>query len=279
MSQLRLLGAPHQLKQVIVNLLTNACKYVAQGSIVLRCEVADRADLFYFAVEDTGPGVSPEVKQRLFDPFVAGVQPGTGLGLPLCRNIVELMRGQLALESTTRGGSIFSFSIPLTLAPEEEEPIVARAPRVHARLKVLVADDQRINRQLLIKKLRRVLPESSFHEAELGEDALQMCLEGRFDLVFMDEIFDRKKVSAPLADASQPMSGLEVTREIRTWQRANAAKAHPCVIVGCTGNTGEKHNALAMAAGQDAVWGKPTPTEQQMATALSEMLARKLPTE
>ncbi|MFP4540090.1 MAG: response regulator, partial [Opitutales bacterium] len=149
---LRRLGDPTRLRQVLVNLVGNAVKFTAQGEVVV--EVAEAgADRLVFAVRDSGIGVPPDRVGQLFQPFsqvdatTTRRFGGTGLGLVICRLIVERMGGEITYEDNPGGGSIFRFELPL---PRDPEAVVmtdeADALRGH---RLLIVDDHEINRRIL----------------------------------------------------------------------------------------------------------------------------------
>lgn len=131
----KVIGDPGRLRQVMTNLLTNSIKFTSEGSVTLRVKVhKETADLLevHFTVEDTGIGIEEEVRQRLFTPFsqadssTARRFGGTGLGLTISKNLVELMRGNIALESRLGQGTVATFWIPFHKAPYQtaESPVI-----------------------------------------------------------------------------------------------------------------------------------------------------------
>ena len=279
----RVLCSRAHLLQVLVNLLTNACKYTERGQIVLSAHLVPSPDCVQvhtggsasprvpdtppleaatirFAVRDTGVGMSDALRSRLFEPFEKGYKPGTGLGLPLANELVRLMGGQLTVSSSPSGGSQFSFTLTLPLAMEHE---AARAQTtVNAKaagaegagggfasgLRLLVADDSKVNRAILIRSLRKLLPSPVVTEATSGEEALERLTSSAFDIAFLDQYYSSS------ADA---LVGTDVTRRYREAELSTAAPTRRLLILGITGNSGDpEHRALAAASGQDAVWGR-----------------------
>jgi PAS domain S-box-containing protein len=152
----RVLGDADRLRQVLLNLLGNAVKFTAQGSVTVRA-IVDRVEgefgvVLRFSVTDTGPGIAPEVADQLFEPFRQADQStrrrfgGTGLGLSISRRIVELMGGRIGFDSSPGRGSTFWFTIPFTRVPDEVEP--ARADVLRGA-RVLVVDQEAIARQVV----------------------------------------------------------------------------------------------------------------------------------
>jgi PAS domain S-box-containing protein len=153
-----LVGDPHRLRQVVVNLIGNAIKFTERGEVVLRAEVKSRTDegvCLHFAVSDTGIGITPEQQQKLFKAFsqadtsTTRKYGGTGLGLAISARLVQIMGGEIWLDSQAGKGSTFHFTVPFGLArlpvarPAPAEPI-----QVHG-LPVLVVDDNATNRRIL----------------------------------------------------------------------------------------------------------------------------------
>ncbi len=159
-----LVGDPHRLRQVIVNLLGNAIKFTERGEVVLRVEVRSQTEeeaIVHFAVSDTGIGISPEQQQKLFRAFsqadtsTTRKYGGTGLGLAISARLVEMMGGTIELESEVGRGSTFHFTLRLGRA---RGPVTRATPaepaQVHG-LPVLVVDDNATNRLILHEMLTR----------------------------------------------------------------------------------------------------------------------------
>ena len=211
---------PVRLKQVVGNLLSNALKFTSKGGITLRARVAGREGAsvrLRVEVEDTGIGVAPEHKPRLFAMFEQADQTttrrfgGTGLGLAICKRLVEAMGGGIGVESAPGAGSLFWFE--LSLGPAQAAPTAAPAagPVAAGRaLSVLVVDDVATNR-LLLKALLQGLG----HVPSLVEDgvqAVEAAGQSRYDLILMDLHMPR-------------MDGLMATQAIRSGGGPNAATA------------------------------------------------------
>ncbi|MBI5068058.1 MAG: response regulator [Deltaproteobacteria bacterium] len=242
---------PRKLRQVLVNLAGNAVKYTDSGRVVLRAapvgpDASGRARL-RFEVEDTGPGIRPEDRERIFLPFVqAGDRPpaeGAGLGLAICKQYVELLGGTLGVESEPGRGSLFHFEIPVTvLAARELTPpprharVVGLAPG-QPRRRLLVAEDQPESRLLL----RRLLAPLGFEVRVVsdGLEAVKAFEEWHPDLVWMD-------IRMPRLD------GLEATRRIRAHPEGARTR-----IIALTAHALEEERVQIMAAGFDAFIRKP----------------------
>ena len=151
----RVVGDADRLRQVLLNLLGNAVKFTAQGSVTVRAvvdETDEDAVTLRFSVTDTGPGIAPEAAEQLFEPFRQADQStrrrfgGTGLGLSISRRIVELMGGRIGFDSSLGYGSTFWFTIPFARVVEEPEP--ARGETLRGT-RILVVDQDAVARQVL----------------------------------------------------------------------------------------------------------------------------------
>ncbi|MFZ4667079.1 MAG: MASE1 domain-containing protein, partial [Prochlorotrichaceae cyanobacterium] len=173
-----------KLRQVLLNLLGNAIKFTPQGEVVLRvCAMAQEvaeASILNFSVQDTGMGISTEELGKLFEAFGQTnsgkeAQEGTGLGLVISRQFIQLMGGDITVESELGKGTTFNFSIRATLGQEthdsytETRRVLALAPN-QTVYKILAVDDKQANRQLLIKLLEPLGFE--LKEASNGQEAI-----------------------------------------------------------------------------------------------------------
>ncbi|MDD1620945.1 MAG: PAS domain S-box protein, partial [Methylococcaceae bacterium] len=155
-----------RIRQILINLINNAVKFTEQGGVTVRLGVKNNArHHLLLEVEDTGPGIAPEDQSRLFEPFVqlneeAGTQRGTGLGLTITRQFVQMMGGHIEVESTPGKGSLFMVELPVelaspadTLGPEtgKSGEVAGLAPG-QPRYKIMIVEDQREN-QLLLSQL------------------------------------------------------------------------------------------------------------------------------
>ncbi|WP_295454995.1 CHASE domain-containing protein [uncultured Thiodictyon sp.] len=208
----QLLGDALRLQQVLSNLLGNAIKFTARGQVSLRvsCQgLAGGAARLRVTVQDTGIGMDEAILERLFEPFMQGDSSiarrfgGSGLGLSISRNLVQLMDGQLRLRSSPGLGSTFTIDLGLGLAGTvplaAPAPAPMRAPML-AGARILVAEDQPISRQVIGDLLRRLGIEVTL--ASHGRDALERLAQAPYDAVLMD-------IQMP------EMDGLTATRLIR----------------------------------------------------------------
>jgi len=191
-----------RLRQVLVNLISNAVKFTEAGAVTVTARAT--GGTLEMAVRDTGIGIPAEALDRIFDEFIqadSGISRrygGTGLGLAVCRRIVELMGGSIALDSTPGQGSSFQVTVPVgPCAAPQAAGQCAASPR---RLEVLVVEDDPIN-QIVASGLLAQLGHSAT-VAETGKAALESLAQSPFDLVLMD-------LHMPELD------GVETTRRLR----------------------------------------------------------------
>ncbi len=212
-------GDPQKLRQVLDNLVGNAIKFTARGSVALRVSGSgDGAGLLSFAIADTGPGLSPADQARLFQPFEQAAAradaPGTGLGLAISRALVARMGGAITLVSEVGRGSVFSFSVALPAAAGAAAPAGQAATVIGydgPRRSVLVVDDQPINRRLVVDLLAPL--GFACAECASGDDALAR-LDGAApwpDLIVLDV-------------RMAGLDGLAVTRALRGRPRSRGVK-------------------------------------------------------
>ena len=188
-------GDPLRLGQILTNLVNNAVKFTERGEIRLKAELLEQTGervKLRFSVADTGAGMTPEQAARLFQPFTQADMSttrkhgGTGLGLTICKRLVELMGGQIWLESEPGVGSTFFFTVWLGLGTEA--PRGRFYPSALQHLTMLVADDNPAAREILADALRDV--SDRVDVVASGEEAVaavkQHDASGPYDVVFMD---------------------------------------------------------------------------------------------
>jgi CheY-like chemotaxis protein/nitrogen-specific signal transduction histidine kinase len=204
-----IIGDSLRLNQVLGNLINNAIKFTPSGGeVALDIAVSQEGDRLGFEVVDTGEGIPEGMRQRIFSPFtqldesVVRRFGGTGLGLSISQRLVQLMGGELRLASRVGEGSRFFFDLPLEECRDESLLPAATgvSPGAGPGLKILVADDDRINQVLMRDFLERM-----GHEVTVvsdGQEALSAYAHGHHDLILMD-------ISMPVMD------GVEATKELR----------------------------------------------------------------
>jgi CheY-like chemotaxis protein len=238
-----------RLRQVLLNLLGNAVKFTATGRVALivsLLEAGQDSALLRFEVQDSGPGLAPDEMERIFRPFeqagsIERRQVGTGLGLPISRQLVRLMGSDILLQSRIGQGSSFWFEIrvPVVEVGEQDEAIDVSHVTGYAgvRRSVLVVDDVEENRNLL----RAMLGPLGFECREAGDglEALQSAQQDKPDLILMD-------LKMP------GMDGYQATRTIRLIE---PLKQVPVIVVSA--NIAEDAIAQCLAVGANAFVSKP----------------------
>ena len=248
---------PSRLRQALINLLGNAIKFTDEGSVSFR--IAYRGQVATLEIEDTGPGIAPEDQQRIFDPYeqVTGsgghARPGVGLGLPITKAIIEILGGNLELESEPGRGSCFRVTLMLS------EPANALAPEApHRRIvghegpqrSILLVDDDPDQRDFL----ERFLTACGFEVVALpnGETAVTLCGSRAFDLAVLD-------ISLP------GISGWETAARIRE------KLGQDIVIVMASANAQEFHRPEYHQPTHDHFFVKPYRLDK-MAEAIAALL-------
>ena len=241
-------GDPTRLLQVLNNLLSNAIKFTETGEV--RLNLQPDGDRIRFSVTDSGIGIPREKLQLIFAPFEQGDTTitrrfgGTGLGLPISRALVRLMGGDLSASSELGGGSEFSFSIELPRGVLDALPGPTAAPqRVSRSMRILVAEDNQVNRRLFSRLL-----ENAGHRAVLAADGAEA----------LDVFRTQSPFDAILMDLQMPgISGLEAVRQIRSCPEGERV---PIVAVTAHAMHGDREYCLAN--GVDDFLAKPFTAEQ-----------------
>jgi signal transduction histidine kinase/DNA-binding NarL/FixJ family response regulator len=256
----KVVGDPTRLRQIVLNLVSNAIKFSKRGSVVIRLETEATADhrlSITLSVADQGIGMSQEEQQRIFRRFSqADISltrrfGGTGLGLAIIQELIILMGGNISLQSKLGEGSTFTVRLDLPLAAQQSDPSRA-APDVEragpqAYLRVLVAEDDPVNRLVI-----RMLLKNEGHEVVLvenGFEALQAVQGEAFDLVLMD-------IMMPQLD------GVSATRRIR--ELPTPASGIPIIALTANAMKGDRDSYLA--SGMNAYVSKPIAKKQLFAT-------------
>jgi two-component system sensor histidine kinase/response regulator len=252
----RLVGDPGRLRQVLINLIGNAIKFTAHGSIVVAARTiaaapapgAEQATLLHVSVRDTGIGIPAQECDAIFQPFhqgdgsIARKYGGTGLGLAICARLVALMGGRIWVESTPGSGSVFHFTAQCTRpAADAPAPVHAEPPPAHELrpLRILLAEDNVVNQKLTVRLLERW--GHAVMVVGTGREALAAYERDEFDVVLMD-------VQMP------EMDGLEAAQLIREREHASRRRT-PIVAMTAHAMSGDRDRCLA--AGMDAYVSKP----------------------
>ncbi|WJV21305.1 MULTISPECIES: ATP-binding protein [Pseudomonas] len=251
---------PLHLKQVLFNLLSNAIKFTERGRVTLHASGRREAEHLHLVLEviDSGIGISEEDQARLFQPFSqvgsaqAGQTFGSGLGLNITRQLVELMGGSIVLSSEPDIGSCFSVTLqlPLVEAPAEAAAEVPQAITEALSLNILVAEDNAFSRltleeQLLVLGHRVTLVED-------GQAAWEAWLAAEYDVLITDSQMPR-------------LGGYDLTLRIRQKEREEGRRR--CWILGATASAEDAETQRCLSAGMDDVVFKPL-TQQVLRQAL-----------
>ena len=240
---------PTRVRQVLINLVSNAIKFTKEGNVDLRASYrkgSDNHGLIRFEIHDTGIGIAEEAQGRLFNRFsqvdssMTRRFGGTGLGLAISKQLVERMGGEIGFESTHGAGSLFWLTLPVVVAMQPPAKVKERTTdgRSIGKLRVLAAEDQTVNQQIL-----RAFLTSDGHDVVLVEDgaqALAAVQQSEFDVVLMD-------IQMP------NMDGFEATQAIRAL--GEPLNAIPIVALTANAMAGDEERCLAN--GMDGYVSKP----------------------
>lgn len=212
-------GDSARLNQILLNLASNAVKFTDKGFVRITavCEHANEQNcLIRFDVEDSGEGISPDKIDIVFDTFVQvsddmrKSQGGTGLGLPIVKQLAELMGGMVSVKSNKGSGSVFSVTLPFQLSsnsiaslPSVISPVEMTPAPIRDKINILLAEDHKMNQIVAKKILESEWSNLHITIAENGREALDIFRERDFDLILMD-------IQMP------EMDGYEATHAIRT---------------------------------------------------------------
>ena len=245
-----------KLRQILINLLGNAVKFTQVGGVTLRVWLEGRGgeqggEQLWFEVRDTGPGIDPEEVESLFEPFVQSRNPtvnqeGTGLGLPISRQFVRLLGGEMSVRSALGEGASFRFGIPVVRVEGreigkrgEKRRVVAIAPG-QGEYRILVVEDNWASRQLLVDLLEPL--GFGVRTAGNGEEGIGVWREWEPDLVWMD-------MRMPVVEGS------EATWRIREMEGELGRRR--TTIIALTAGVFEVDRDRVLAAGCDDFVAKP----------------------
>lgn len=235
-------GDSLRIRQILTNLLGNAIKFTKEGFIQLSITTKEEEVLFH--IQDSGIGIAPDRLEKIFDPFTqADVSMsrkfgGTGLGTTISKQLVELMKGKIWVESELGAGTHFYVSLPL----EKGNPILEFNEKIQFDLPsmdILIVDDVKQNVELI-----ELLMTSNGHKVEIaknGREALEFFKSKKFDLVLMD-------IQMP------EMDGLEATRQIRDYEKSSSIRTP---IIALSASVFEEDKVSAKNAGMDGFVSKP----------------------
>jgi signal transduction histidine kinase/ActR/RegA family two-component response regulator len=263
-------GDAARLRQILINLISNAVKFTSQGEVTLRCRFCGESDQrgwLSFEVRDTGIGIAAEDLPRLFTPFTqvdvstTRKYGGTGLGLTISKRLTELMGGNIRVVSTPGVGSLFRVELPFAIClPLVTPPPCVDIPLEESSLaplgrpaRVLVAEDNSVNQMVASAMLKRLGVQAEV--VDNGLEAVAAMESGLYDLVLMD-------CRMPVMD------GYEACRAIRS--RETGSRHTPIIAMTASAIQGDRE--LCLAVGMDDYLAKPVRLQE-----LSAMLRRWLP--
>ena len=274
----QLIGDEVRVKQILVNVLNNAVKYTDTGSVTLSIHSKEDSSGYAqisYSVTDTGMGIKQEDIEHLFSAFQRVDEEenrhieGTGLGLSIVKQLVELMGGNITVNSVYTKGSTFEITLPQKMTGEEKigefnlETRHNYGAREHykqsfeaPKARVLIVDDDETNLMVAEKLLRET--KVQIDTATSGEECLKKTLAGRYDVIFMDHLMPG-------------MDGIECLHAIRNQTGGLNPDAHVVVL---TANAGKENQALYRREGFDGYLPKPV-----SGTQLEEELIKHLPKE
>ena len=254
----RVKADPDRLAQILINLLGNAIKFTSQGEVKLRVSVlaqgADQAELA-FAVQDSGSGIDARQLARIFEPFyqahAMSLHPqddslrGNGLGLAISKGLAQAMGGELEVSSRLGQGSCFTLRVTLPLAQAAAPASVELGAAPDAvdphPYRILLVDDQAVNRSVLAATLKKALPNAHLTLADGGVSALDQLHEHDFDLVLIDLVMP-------------DLDGIEVVRRTRHFHIESKRNVP---FIALTANVAPQAVAECLAVGMAEVMPKP----------------------
>ena len=265
----KLLGDSTRLTQILFNLTGNACKFSRSGRVEVlawRLPPEDRQTCrILFAVSDTGQGIPEDRLDQVFETFARGRQSsgltsrdhdGAGLGLPLVKRLVQLMRGTLVVDSTEGRGTTVYVSLPFTSCRPADQtgPLWREQSRGHGQgLRILLADDDAVTQMAVAGFLER--QGMTVHVAANGQQALDELDRGDFDCVLMD-------IQMPVMD------GIEATRLIRQERRPHGPSSVPIIALTAYAMSGDRESFLS--AGMDDYVAKPVDNDELLDVILRQ---------
>lgn len=241
-----------RIKQIFINLTTNAVKYTPSGGRI-RLEVGEQGDdstaQVIFRVEDNGEGIAPEQKEEIFKPFEQASRQykgGVGLGLPIVRSFVELMGGQIMVESQLDKGSTFTVTLPLPVADMPGDSLEPEKADLKG-ITILLAEDNEINAEIAIALLESLGAEVSLvMDGDEAVKVFQKSVPGTYQVILMDIQMPR-------------MNGIEATKAIRRLDHPDAAGI---LIFAMTANAFKEQQDEMLQAGMNECTYKPIDIEK-----------------
>jgi len=250
-----MMGDPYRLNQILLNIISNAVKFTEKGGVDVKLEVindAKHSQTVQLTVKDTGIGMDEKFRKSLFEKFsqedasVTRQYGGTGLGMSICRQLIELMDGEIFVESEKGSGTTMSFVVTFPKGRAEDMPskeIFVADEKMLVGKKILVVDDNEMNRLLASTILGNYGAET--FEAENGQESVDFLAANAVDLVLMD-------IQMPV------MNGFDAAKYIRD----NISKTLP--MIALTANAIKGDNEKCLEAGMNSYLAKPFKEEDLM---------------
>ena len=238
-------GDATRLKQIFTNLVGNALKFTQHGGVQVGMRMVSDGSVLECQVQDTGIGIPPDKVDRLFERFsqvdssISRRYGGTGLGLVICKHLVEAMGGDIGATSRPHRGSTFTFRIPVAAAPAPAAPPATpeSLPTLSASLRILLVEDNTVNQMLAMGMLQKLGCAADL--ARDGEEAVARVRQVDYDVILMDMQMPK-------------MDGLSATRAIRGLMKPKQPQ-----IVALTANAMESDRDLCLGAGMNDFLAKP----------------------
>lgn len=264
---LALIGDDFRIKQIVINLLTNAVKFTPSGGKVSIQAFFKNTDpkngVLTIRVKDSGVGIAIENQQKIFDDFIqidmidsSSRHLGTGLGLAICKRITDLYGGNISVNSAPGKGSEFEVTLPLQVATAEarQEDEINKSDMGSALngKKILIVDDTKINLILISKIMDKY--QVNYDLAGNGMEAFGLFEQHQFDLIITD-------IQMP------EMDGIELTRQIREYPDTQKSSIP---ILGFTGSSSDENRVHLKGIGMNDVLGKPF-EEKQLIDIISRL--------
>jgi len=256
----RYMGDPTRLRQVILNLVSNAIKFTKKGTITINIEPSDKSNFLKFSIHDSGIGMTPDQCDKVFESFSQADASttrrfgGTGLGTTICQQIVDLMGGEIWVESEYGKGSSFYFTAEMIPTKDEKDCLFESndtlideyvSPRV---FNVLLAEDIKTNADLVMLRLKQ--QGHSIEWATNGKEAIDAIQKFSYDIILMD-------VMMPELD------GLEATKRIREIEK-NSGEHIP--ILALTASVMQEDHEKCRQSGMDLIASKPINFDELFST-------------
>jgi signal transduction histidine kinase/BarA-like signal transduction histidine kinase len=250
----QLTGDDFRIKQILVNLIGNSIKFTKHGSITVNISknsIKSRKGNILIEVIDTGIGIPQSKQKNLFTPYTqvdsstTKAYGGTGLGLAISKNLVEMMGGEIWLESTEGIGTKIFFTLECKEIgiPNEQETIINSKPKndeIKSVMDILLVDDVELNRILIQEYLKNM--NYKIKEAENGKAAFEEVKQSSYDVILMD-------MQMPVMD------GYTATQEIRKWEKQNSKRHTPIIAITAYAMKAEQEKSIAV--GCDLHLSKP----------------------